>query len=413
MFAEIITIGDELVTGFRVDTNCAFICRQLTSAGYNIRFTTSVGDSIESMEEAFRLAMRRASLVVTTGGLGPTDDDITKKAIVKTFKRNLIFHEDILSELKKRYATRGIDMPAINQNQALLPQGARFFPNKNGSAVGICIAEQGKIFVALPGVPQEMEQIVRDELIPYLMSLKTTQHMSSMTLKTTGIVESKLAELIAPGLKLEQGVKLAYLPGYSGVNLRVLARADDAEEAQANCAKLIAYIENKCDRFIFGREDDTLEGVLGQLLLDNDKTLSVAESCTAGQLGMTITSVSGASKYFIGGEIAYANEAKIDRLGVDREIIEQHGAISEQCALAMAEGARKLYGTSYALSVTGIAGPDGGTKEKPVGTTWISLASAHNSFAQKFNFGSERNSNRIRASYAALELLRKEILDIK
>ncbi|MDF1543699.1 MAG: competence/damage-inducible protein A [bacterium] len=413
MNAEIITIGDELVTGFRVDTNCAFICRQLTSAGYIINFTTSVGDSIESMEEAFRLAMRRASLVVTTGGLGPTDDDITKKAIVKTFKRNLIFHEDILSEIKERYARRGIEMPAINQNQALLPQGARFFPNKTGSAVGICIAEQGKIFVALPGVPREMEQIVQDELIPYLLSLKTTQNISSTTLKTTGIVESRLAELIAPGLKLEQGVKLAYLPGYSGVNLRIIARADTPEEAQAKCNALATEIAKKCDKYIFGRDDDTLEGIVGQLLLDNDKTLSVAESCTAGQLGMTITSVSGASRYFVGGGIVYANEAKIERLGVDPEIIEKDGAVSEECALAMAEGARQAYGSSYALSVTGIAGPDGGTEDKPVGTTWIGLASAHSSIAKKYNFGTERNSNRIRASYAALELLRREILDIK
>ena len=413
MDAEIITIGDELISGFRIDTNSAHICQQRTAAGYNVKFVTSVGDNIESMEEAFRLGLRRTSLVVTTGGLGPTDDDITKKAIVKTFKRNLIFHEDILADIKQRYAKRGIDMPAINQNQALLPQGARFFPNKFGSAVGICIAEQGKIFVALPGVPQEMEQIVRDELIPYLKSLKTTQQIWSETVKTIGIMESKLAEMLAGELKLESGTKLAYLPSYGGVVLRVVAKAESLDEAQTKCRNAAAVIERVCGNYIYGRGDDTLEGIVGQLLVDNDKTLSVAESCTAGQLGMTITSVSGASRYFAGGQIAYSNDVKIERLGVDSKIIENHGAVSEECAIAMADGARKLYGTHYALSVTGIAGPDGGTEEKPVGTTWLGLATPHGSWARKFTFGSDRNLNRIRTCYTALEMLRREILDIK
>jgi len=413
MDVELITIGDEIITGHTVDTNSAFIGRQLTGIGLNIKYKTSIGDSIEMMEEAFQLALKRAQIIITTGGLGPTDDDATKKAIVKVFKRNLIFHEDILEDLKARFKSRGIDMPAINQNQALLPQGARFFPNKTGSAVGICITENGKIFISLPGVPAEMKQILTDEVIPYLKGLKTGQCMKVIKLRTTGIFESRLAEIIVPGLKLEPGVRLAYLPAYSGVDLRVIAAAEFEDDASAKAAKLVRYLESKIGKYIFGRDDETLESTVGQLLIDNDKTITVAESCTGGQLGMTLTSVSGASKYFLGGVIAYDNDIKINQLGVDPGIIEQHGAVSEPCAAAMALGCRKLLNADYALSITGIAGPEGGTDKKPVGLVYVGLASAHANFAREFRLGPQREMVRTRAVYAAMEILRQEILDIK
>ncbi|MBN1211584.1 MAG: competence/damage-inducible protein A [candidate division Zixibacteria bacterium] len=413
MDVEIITIGDEIITGHTVDTNSAFIGRQLTGLGFNVKYKTSVGDAIEMMEEAFQLALKRSQLVIATGGLGPTEDDATKKAIVKVFKRNLIFHEDILEDLKARFKERGVEMPAINQNQALLPQGANFFPNKTGSAVGICITEHGRIFISLPGVPAEMQQILTDSVIPYLKGLKTGRALSVVKLRTTGIFESQIAELIEPGLKLEPGVRLAYLPAYSGVDLRVLAAADNEAEAGEKAQKLVRYLESTVGKYIFGREDDSLESVVGQLLLDNDKTLAVAESCTGGQLGMTVTSVPGASKYFLGGLIAYDNEIKIEQLGVEREIIEQHGAVSEPCAAAMALGCRKLFDADFALSITGIAGPEGGSAEKPVGTVYIGLASAHANRARLFKLGLKREIIRTRAVYAAMEMLRQEILDIK
>jgi nicotinamide-nucleotide amidase len=413
MDAELITIGDEIITGHITDTNSAYMARQLTAIGVNVRYKTSVGDSLVDMEEAFRLALKRSSLVIATGGLGPTDDDITKRAIVKVFKRNLIFHEDVLEEIKARYVKRGIQMPGINQNQALLPQGAKFFPNKHGSAVGICIAEQGRIFISLPGVPREMQQILTDEVIPYVKSLKTNRHTHVVNLHTTGIIEAKSAELITPGLRLEAGVKLAYLPSYSGVHLRIIVISDNKSEAEEKARALVAHLESVCGKYIYGRENDTLEGIVGQLLIDNDKTLSVAESCTGGQLGMLVTSVPGSSSYFLGGVIAYANDVKIDKLKVPADIIETHGAVSEECAIAMAQGCRKMFGSSYALSVTGIAGPDGGTEEKPVGTVYMGLASAHAARARKFIFGSDREVNRTRAVYAAIEMLRREILDIE
>jgi len=413
MDVEIITIGDEVITGHTVDTNSAFIGQQLTGLGFNVQYKTSVGDTLETMEEAFQIAIKRTQLVIVTGGLGPTEDDITKKAIVKVFKRNLIFHEDMLEILKERFLKRGIEMPAINQNQALLPQGATFFPNKTGSALGICIAEQGKIFISLPGVPAEMQQILVDSVIPYLKGIKTGQALSVAKLRTTGISESMIAEIITPRLKLEPGVRLAYLPSYGGVDLRVIAAADDEVEAEEKAQKLIRYLESTVGQYIFGREDDSLEGIIGQLLNDNDKTLAVAESCTGGQLGMTITSIPGSSQYFLGGVIAYDNDIKIRHLGIEPDIIKEHGAVSEACATAMAVCCRKVFRADYSLAITGIAGPEGGSDEKPVGTVYIGLASAHANQAKLYKLGLKRDIIRTRAVYAALEMLRREILDIK
>ncbi len=413
MDCEIITIGDELITGHRVDTNSSFIAQQLTRLGINVKYKSSVGDSMSAMEEGFRLALQRAKIIITTGGLGPTDDDITKKAIVKVFKRNLIFNEEILEDLKGRFAKRGLEMPAINQNQALLPQGATLFPNKYGSALGICISEKGRIFISLPGVPFEMKQIMTDEVAPYLKEINQDRKLKVVSLKTIGIFESKLAEMVTDGLKLGQNVKLAYLPSPRGIELRILATSESEEEANEAVQKTIREIEARVGRYIFGRDDDTLEAVVGQLLIDNDRTLAIAESCTGGQLGMQITATPGSSKYFLGGIISYSNDVKIDQLKVDKDLIEKHGAVSEECAMAMAKGCRELFDSDYALSVTGIAGPDGGTDEKVVGLTYIGFSSIHDTFAKEFNFGSLRETNRTRAIYSALEMLRRNILDIE
>lgn len=412
MDAEIITIGDEIITGHTVDTNGAFIAAALLTIGLNVRFRTSVGDTPDDMEEAFQLALKRAQVVITTGGLGPTDDDITKRSIVKVFKRNLIFHEEILEDIKARYLQRGIEMPAINQNQALLPQGATLFPNATGSAVGICINERGKIFISLPGVPAEMKQIVTDEVLPYLRERFRDEVFAVTKLRTTGIFESRLHEMIKPNLKLESGVKLAYLPSYTGVDLRVIARARTQAEADEKMQTLVRYLETTVGKYIYGRDLDTLVSVVGQLLIDNDKTLAVAESCTAGMVGAAMTSIPGSSTYFLGGILAYANDVKVNELGVSRDTLDQHGAVSEATALAMAVGCRKKFGSDYALAITGVAGPDGGTAEKPVGTVWIGLASAHNTIARLFQLSGRREVVRQRAVACAIELLRREILDI-
>jgi nicotinamide-nucleotide amidase len=412
LMVEIITIGDEILTGHTIDTNAAWLAAELTAGGISVVFQTSVGDDIDAMETAFRQAQKRAQVVIATGGLGPTDDDITKRAIVRVFKRNLIYHEDILEDLKARYAARGLVMPAVNQNQALLPQGARLFSNKFGSAVGICIAEHGHHFIALPGVPREMKQIMTDEVLPYLRSLEGGQTIAVIKLRTTGIIESKLAELIQPGLKIESGIRLGYLPNFSGVDLRILATGASQTEADEKAGTLAERIEAQCARYIYGRNDDTLEGVIGRLLEQRKMSLAVAESCTGGELGMLITSVPGSSTYFLGGVQAYGNSVKEQLLGVPLELLQSHGAVSEDCAVAMAQGVRKLLSSMYALSVTGIAGPDGGSDEKPVGTTWIGLAGPNGAYARHFRFGVERQVNRTRATAAALELLRRDLLGI-
>ncbi|UCC44197.1 MAG: CinA family protein, partial [Candidatus Zixiibacteriota bacterium] len=299
MDSEIITIGDEIMTGHTVDFNGTEIATALTEIGLRVRYRSSVRDSVEEMEEAFRLALHRAEIVITTGGLGPTDDDLTKRAIVKVFKRNLVFHEDVLEDIRVRYAQRGIDMPAINQNQALLPQGATFFANKHGSAVGICLAEQGKVFISLPGVPYEMRQILHDDVIPYLQNLGGVCPVATFKLRTTGIIESKLAELIASDIRLDQGASLAYLPTFSGVDLRIMASDNNRQLAAERSKRLAGTLEKKCSKYVYGYNSDTLEAVIGQLLGDNDKTLSLAESCTGGQLGELVTSVPGSSRYFV------------------------------------------------------------------------------------------------------------------
>ncbi|RKX27262.1 MAG: competence/damage-inducible protein A [Candidatus Zixiibacteriota bacterium] len=413
MNVEIITIGDELLCGHTVDTNAAHIADHLISAGFAVKYISTVGDSLEGMEEAFQLALKRADVVITTGGLGPTDDDITKRAIVRVFRRNLVLHDDILEQLKKRYADRGQQMPAISQNQALLPQGATFFPNKLGSAVGICIADRGHTLIALPGVPREMKQIIDDEVIPYLTDNFSSESVKTVTLRTTGITESRLAELIKPGLKVASGVKLAYLPSFCGVSLRITALGDEQKVVEEKVQQLVGYLEKTAGKYIYGRDDDTLETIVGQLLEDNDKTVGVAESCTGGQLGMMLTSVPGSSVYFRGGIVAYHNDVKILQLSVSPETLGEFGAVSLECAVAMADGCRKLLQTDYALSITGIAGPDGGSDEKPVGTTFIGLASTHTSYSRKFLFSFDRSVNRTRAAYAALEMLRRDILDIE
>lgn len=409
---EIITIGDEILTGHTVDTNAAWLAAELTASGLSVVFQSSVGDDLEAMETAFRQAQKRARVVIATGGLGPTDDDITKRAIVKVFKRNLVYHEQIFEDIKKRYAARGVVLPAINQNQALLPQGAKFFANKLGSAVGICIAEHGHHFVALPGVPREMKQIFTDEVLPYLRTLEGGQAISIIKLRATGISESKLAELIQSGLKLEPGVRLGYLPHYGGIDLRILATGVSQSEADLKAGALAERIEAQCATYVYGRNDDTLERVIGRILEERKMSLAVAESCTGGEVGMLITSVPGSSAYFLGGVQAYSNAVKEQLLGVPPELLQSHGAVSEECAIAMAQGVRNLLVSNYALSVTGIAGPDGGSDEKPVGTAWIGLAGPNGAYARHFRFGVDRPTNRTRATAAALELLRRDLLSI-
>lgn len=413
MDVEILTIGDELLLGQTVDTNSAYIALKLSEIGLIPKYKSSCGDNVDDIEKAIKLAVKRSHLVIATGGLGPTDDDNTKKAMVRAFQRRLVLDDKILGDIRARFKKRGIEMPTINENQALIPTGSEIFKNRLGSAVGIGIIENNFVFIALPGVPSEMKKMLDEEIISFLSGKNFQKPAAIVTIKTNGLFESQLAEIVAPELNLESGVRLAYLPGYSGVDLRIVALGPDNSIAQEKAQKVADYIERKVADYIYGRDNDTLPSVIGSLLKKKKRTIATAESCTGGELGEMITTVPGSSGYYLGGIVAYANDVKVKKLNVSQGTLDKHGAVSEECALEMADGCRKEFQSDYALSITGIAGPDGGTAEKPVGTTFIGYSSNQRSFARRCNLGLDREMIRARACYAALEILRRELLNIK
>ncbi len=428
MRAEIITIGDEVLQGQIADTNSPFIAEKLTLEGIELAFSTSVGDDINRIAEALNVAGSRADVTIATGGLGPTSDDLTKKAIVKAFKRNLVFHEQILKEIEKSFEARGVSMPKINQNQALLPFGAKPLSNRWGVAPGIFIetdAESGEaktLFFALPGVPLEMKWMLENEVLPILKSRKSESFVVHRKLRTTGIAESSIYEKIEGLIDPTGDVKIAFLPGYLGVDIRLVVSSinqstaslepkgeavhTDARPGKAKIEEFEKKIREILGTYIYGTDDQRLEEVVGNLLSEKRKTIAVAESCTGGLIGAKFTNVSGSSKYFERGVVTYSDQAKTELLGVPKEIIQKHGVVSEEVAILMAEGARKLAKTDYGLSATGIAGPTGGTPEKPVGLVYIGFADQNESFAHKLQFREDRLTNRERAAQAALNLVR-------
>ncbi len=406
MKAEIITIGDELLYGQIEDSNSSFIGERLTAEGIQVLFKTSVGDDINRIEEAFNIARTRAEVIVASGGLGPTQDDLTKKAVVKAFKRNLIFHQEILNQIEESFRKRGSTMPRVNQNQALIPQGTKALANLWGVAPGIYLEDKEFLFFALPGVPVEMKWMLENEVLPILRVKKPRHFILHRKLKTTGISESAIYEKIEKLIDPTGEVKVAFLPEHLGVNIRLTVESGDKEQAQAKTGEFEEKLRRILGDHIYGTDDQSLEQVVSQLLIDGKKTIATAESCTGGLIGARLTDVPGSSAYFERGVITYSNRAKTELLGVPAEMIERHGAVSEQVAILMAEGVRKLAGTDYGLSATGIAGPAGGTPQKPVGLVYIGFAHENDSFAQRFVFGEDRKANRERAAQAALNLVR-------
>lgn len=399
MKAEIITIGEEILLGQTIDTNSAYISQKLSQLGIDVTYKTSVGDDIKNISEALATALSRADLVITTGGLGPTNDDITKKAMVKVFKRNLVFHEEILKKVEESFRKRGMEMPKINQNQALLPQGSKAIPNQFGSAPGIFIQEKNKLFLALPGVPLEMKSMMENDVLRILEKTPEVK-VFQKKLRTTGIPESAIYERIEPIFKRRSEVKVAFLPSFLGVDIRLNSKSQEKLGGMEN------NIKEVLGNSVYGENDITLEEIVGKLLKDKGKTISVAESCTGGLISKRFTNISGSSEYFERGVVSYSNQAKMELLKVPQDMIEKYGAVSEQVAILMAEGIRRISKTDYGLSATGIAGPTGGTPEKPVGLVWIGFAHENDSFAEKFLFGEDRETNRQRATQAALNLVR-------
>ncbi len=416
--AEIITIGDELLYGHTIDTNAPYISEKITSTGATVIWRTTVGDDIEAITEAIARATQRADLVIATGGLGPTNDDVTKKAICRYFKRPLVFYDNILKKIEQRFKDRGLEMPAVNQNQALLPQRAEFIDNPIGSAVGIVIDEDNHLFVAVPGVPSEMKGMVDGWISNTIREKASGVITLHRKIRTVGIIESvlyeKISELIdtKPQSGRAERVDFAFLPSWRGVDIRLTSTTRKEEAGRMRIAELEEKIRDRAGKYIYGYDNDTLSQATGLLLRERSLTIAVAESCTGGLMGKMLTDDSGSSDYFLGGIITYSNEMKTKLLSVPQIILEKYGAVSDECARYMAEGAAQSAGANIGVSITGIAGPSGGSEDKPVGLVYIGLAASGKSSAREYRFGNDRERNRERSAVAALDMVRRYLLGI-
>ncbi|MFN4932016.1 MAG: competence/damage-inducible protein A [Bacteroidota bacterium] len=408
MQVEIITIGDEILIGQIVDTNSAWMAQQLNMRGFSVKQISSVSDNEQHILNALSEAATRASIVLITGGLGPTKDDITKKTLCKYFNTHLIFNDEVYSDIERLFKERGYQVSAVNRSQAELPANCMALRNAVGTAAGMWFNVDGVIYVSMPGVPYEMMHLMESSILPMLSQHFNAPHIIHHTLLTQGIGESILAEKIHDWEEaLPEGIKLAYLPSVSAVRLRLSGSGEDKEklknEFDAQLLKLKALVGKYC----YGENNDTLELVLGQLLGGQNKTLATAESCTGGQIASSITKVPGCSNYFKGGVIAYSNEVKVNQLNVSQSDLDAYGAVSKPVVESMAKGVIKLLDVDYAIATSGVAGPDGGSVEKPVGTVWIAVASRTEVYAQQFLFGKHRERNIQAATLTALNLMRR------
>ena len=411
MLAEIITIGDELLIGQVIDTNSAWMAEQLNMVGIRVHQITSISDNEEHILTTLKEASGRAQLILITGGLGPTKDDITKHTLCKYFDTTLVFSEDTYKNVERLFAARGVAVTELNRLQAMVPANCQVIPNPNGTAPCMWFEKEGCIYVSMPGVPFEMKAIMEEEIIPRLLH-KLNQVIIHRTILTEGIGESMLASIIESWEdSLPSFIKLAYLPQPGIVRLRLTAYGTNRTELQDAINKAEKELYPYAGKYIFGFDDDTMESVIGRLLRNKGMTLSTAESCTGGNIAQLITSIAGSSDYFKGSVVAYANEIKEEFLGVHHQVLVEHGAVSEQTVIAMAEGIRKRFSTDYSIAVSGIAGPTGGTEEKPVGTTWIAVATPTETIARKFLFGDHRGRNIRKASVAALNMLRSKLVE--
>jgi nicotinamide-nucleotide amidase len=412
MKAEIITIGDEILIGQIVDTNSAWMGQQLNLHGIEVYQVTSVHDNHEHIMTALANAEKNADLVLITGGLGPTKDDITKDSLCEYFDTELVFYPEVLEHVRSLLSSRNVSINKLNRDQAMLPAKCTVLHNSAGTASGMWFERNGTIFVSMPGVPFEMEAIMSEEVFPRLVKRGIAQSIVHKTVLTIGLPESMLAEKIESWENsLPSFIKLAYLPSPTSVRLRLSAYGNDKALLQETINQKVDELLTIIPDNVFGFDEDNMALAIGRLLLQNKQTVAVAESCTGGNIAHYFTSNAGSSAYFKGGVVAYSNEIKNNLLGVPVETIETQGAVSKEVAEAMALGALKALNADYALSTTGIAGPDGGSEEKPVGTVWIAAAGPFGVISEKHVFRHNRERNIIRSSQTALNLLRTVILN--
>lgn len=413
MQAEIITIGDEILIGQIVDTNSAFISQTLNKIGVSVYQITSVQDDKTHILKSLKEAEENADIIIITGGLGPTKDDITKKTICEYFKDTLVPSEAVLDNIKHIWETY-IKKPLaqVNIDQALVPSKAKVLMNKYGSAPGMWMEKNGKVFISLPGVPYEMKVLMDDAVIPKLRETYQFPYIKHTTILTYGLGESSLAERIeAWEDNLPSFIKLAYLPGLGRVRLRLSAKSADKNlveaEMEAQIKTLLPQIE---DIFVGFETDESIEAIIGKQLTALNKTVCTAESCTGGKIAQLFTKHAGASKYFKGSLVSYATEAKIDILHVSEVLINKYSVVSAPVAEAMAKQARELFKTDYAIATTGNAGPDKGDSDAEVGTVFIAIATKDAVYSEKFELGNHRTKVIMKAVNKAFEMLQKEIL---
>ena len=408
--AEIISIGDELLYGQTLDTNAHWISHKLDEYNIKVFQRTTIGDDADQILNAFATAAERVDIVLITGGLGPTKDDLTKPLLAKYFGVGMVHHEEVLRDITLLFAKASREVTALNAQQADLPANCEKITNPVGTAPGMWFYENNTVFVAMPGVPYEMKSIMTQGILPKLHEMFSKGVLHHHIIKTIGITESSLSDLIEDWeVNLPKHIKLAYLPTKGQVKLRMTGSGDDLNTLKQEIDTLQMAIMPKIAKYVYGFGADSLEGVIGQLLNKNNLTLATAESCTGGYLAHMITSVPGSSRYFKGSVIAYSNEVKIAQLGVSTEDLKQQGAVSEEVAKAMAEGVRKELNADIAIATTGIAGPDGGTVEKPVGTVWIAYSDKHKTLAKKFNFSRDRTFIVHWSALAALNMIRLNV----
>jgi nicotinamide-nucleotide amidase len=412
MTAEIVSIGNELLNGNTINSNASYIAKCLHETGVIVQHIQTVRDDESMIVEAVSLALTRTQVVLVTGGLGPTHDDITKKCLADYFKSPLQFDEEILGKVKDRFEKHGIKMPEINRNQALVPRDAELMNNPIGTAPGMIFKKENNYVFIMPGVPREMQAMMDESVIPKLRKECPECRVRVDLFRTTGIAESAIYERIENALEDFSDYEIAFLPKFTGVDIRVI-RHQPAMQNELLFAKFGKLLFDNIGEYIYTTEPKELEAVLGQLLTERNETVAVAESLTGGLIQDRLTDISGSSGYFMGGVVAYSNEAKVRLLGVKTETLVEHGAVSEAVAGEMALGVQRKFDTDLGIVTTGIAGPTGATETKPVGLVFIGVAYHSSINVKKYQFAGDRQIVKHRSAQAALELARRVILKLK
>jgi nicotinamide-nucleotide amidase len=407
--ASIVTIGNEVLSGRVVDTNAANLGKELFSIGIPVVSCYTIGDDVDAIVRSLNLACNDADIVLTTGGLGPTDDDVTREAFAKFLGVELQLQDELLRAIEEFFARRERQMPAKNRCQAYIPAGAKALFNNIGTAPGIMSTIGDKLIFAMPGVPREMEQMFMESVLPELRRFASGQAMVSKKLRCFGVGESAIAEMLGPIMERGRNPLVNCTAERGIITLEIVAISADENEAQALVEKDEKLIRTKLGKLVYGVGNQSLAEVVGGRLARQGKKLAVAESCTGGTLAKLLTDVAGASRYFTHGWFTYSNDAKISELGVEPKLIEGHGAVSSEVAGAMAEGARRKAGTDFAIAITGIAGPTGATEQKPVGLVYISVSSKGGLQTKRYVMSGDRDLVRLRAALTALDVLRLEL----